>query len=248
MVDGVSFNDDRFKNYSNIGQFSAPSSAGSLFDGQFGFNQNNMFAGMSPLARAILNGEDIDIFEMMLNNMMQQAFLSQSMSQQNFLSAGSGSKKLNNNYNNYSVNPYSFNRNYNTKTDLTALNSLYNPKKGLTLASVAEQNAQQLGTMGWCLKGVRTGLEKAGLDCSQSMGGSAYQAVAALDNNPAFKRVDISKQDLSKLPAGCVVVWDKSSGNQHGHIAVTLGDGKEASDHVQNVSQRDVAHTVYVPV
>lgn len=141
-----------------------------------------------------------------------------------------------------------FDTNFNTKTDLPSLKNVYNPKLGNKLANIANQNAQSRGTKKLCLQGVRTTLEKAGLKENGSMGGSAFQADKVLSRNKNFKEVGVSRDDLKNLPAGCVVVWQPSDGHPHGHIAVTLGNGKEASDHVQNQIVRNTGYSVFVPV
>ena len=101
------------------------------------------------------------------------------------------------------------------------------------LAKVAEQTAESEGTVGKCLKGVNDTLEKVyGFRCSFE---GAYQAADALaEKTDKFKEVKVGDSDLSSLPAGAIVVWDKSSSHPYGHISVALGDGREASDHVQN--------------
>lgn len=101
------------------------------------------------------------------------------------------------------------------------------------LARVAESNARQVGTTGWCLREVNDSLEAAGYNIQRRP--SAYMVANDLANNPQFKEVT-PPADLSKLPAGAVVVWDRgnTANTQHGHISVALGNGMEASDHVQN--------------
>ena len=54
-----------------------------------------------------------------------------------------------------------------------------------------------------------------------------------LARDPDFKEVNVSRDQLAKLPRGAVVVWGKSGAKPYGHVSVALGDGREASDHVQ---------------
>jgi hypothetical protein len=45
--------------------------------------------------------------------------------------------------------------------------------------------------------------------------------------------VSVSSSDLASLPRGAVVVWGRSGAKPYGHVSVALGDGREASDHIQ---------------
>lgn len=104
-----------------------------------------------------------------------------------------------------------------------------------TLASAAESMASSMGTTGWCLKGVNNTLEQVyGFRLSYN---SAYQAIPDLQSRSDFVEVTNqykSASDLVNLPAGAIVVWENSSNHPHGHISIALGDGREASDHIQN--------------
>lgn len=140
-----------------------------------------------------------------------------------------------------------FTENYNTKTDMAELKG-YNPTYANALANIAEKNAKRTNGIGRCFRGVRESLEAAGLSKGEIRGQSAYQAADMLAEHNNFREVKgLSKEQLKALPAGCVMVWDKSRGHEHGHIAVTLGNGKEASDHVQKVCQRDADFRVFIP-
>ncbi|HIS53670.1 TPA: hypothetical protein IAA82_01805, partial [Candidatus Galligastranaerophilus gallistercoris] len=103
------------------------------------------------------------------------------------------------------------------------------------LASIAQATASSMGSTGWCLKGVNNALEKAyGFRLSYN---SAYQAIPALQSRSDFTEVTNqypSAQSLTNLPAGAIVVWENSSNHPHGHISIALGNGQEASDHIQS--------------
>lgn len=103
------------------------------------------------------------------------------------------------------------------------------------LAQIAQNTAASQNTTGWCLRGVNDSLEKAyGFRLSYN---SAYQAIPALQSRSDFTEVTnqyTSAQDLTNLPAGAIVVWENSSSHPHGHISIALGNGQEASDHIQN--------------
>lgn len=152
------------------------------------------------------------------------------------------------------------------KTDtskLPILKNVYNPELSKTLARIAYQNALATDTRGWCAKGVMDSLQRTGIDKNgNTRVAAAYQAVDKFkQHQDKFQRVNITdRNDLSKLPAGCIIVWNKSEGHPYGHITVTLGliqDPKnpknkyigEASDHVQPlITNRNADFAVYVPI
>ena len=95
------------------------------------------------------------------------------------------------------------------------------------IAHAAEANAKQNDTVGWCYREVADTLDKFGVHL---YGNSAYMAAPQLAKNDHFK--EVSTQNLKP---GTVLVFDRSAGHPHGHITVYLGNGKEASDHVQGL-------------
>lgn len=153
-----------------------------------------------------------------------------------------------------------FDNSYNTAIDskkfsdkrgLAELQKVYNPQLSKKLASIAHQNADRTSTLGWCAKGVMDSLQISGLDKKgETRVAAAWMAVNTLGNSKNFQRVNIeNKKDLINLPAGCIIVWNKSEGHPYGHITVTLGNGKEASDHVQDlITNRNAEFAVFVPV
>ncbi|MDO5437344.1 MAG: hypothetical protein Q4F80_04010 [bacterium] len=104
-----------------------------------------------------------------------------------------------------------------------------------SLAQIAQSTAASQNTTGWCLRGVNDSLEKAyGFRLSYN---SAYQAIPALQARSDFTEVTNqypNSQSLTNLPAGAIVVWENSGSHPHGHISIALGNGQEASDHIQN--------------
>lgn len=119
---------------------------------------------------------------------------------------------------------------------------------GKEMAKSAEAEATKRGTVGRCYAGVADALAKKGVNLT---GASAYMAADQLANNPKFKEVKMSADQLPSLPAGAVVVWGKTGASPHGHISVALGDGREASDHVapQMTSLRSAKNCrVFMPV
>lgn len=118
---------------------------------------------------------------------------------------------------------------------------------GRKLASIAQQEATNGDSQGgWCLRDVSRALSKVGINVS---GASAYMAADQLANNPKVKEIKASSSELSKLPPGAIVVWDKGPGHPHGHISIALGNGKEASDLVRNqITNYGTSFRVFVPV
>lgn len=121
---------------------------------------------------------------------------------------------------------------------------------GVKLARAAQRIATIRDTVGWCYSGVADAVAKAlGV---QLYGNSAYQASSILARSDDFEEVrSIRAKDLPKLPAGAVVVWGKTSVSPHGHISVALGNGNEASDHIDEQRTQLRGHTnfrVFMPV
>jgi hypothetical protein len=101
---------------------------------------------------------------------------------------------------------------------------------GRALAAEASRIATMRNTTGRCYAGVADAVDaKVGRFL---WGMSAYMAADQLAARPEFKEVNVSAQELSKLPAGAIVVWGKTDASPDGHISIALGDGREASDHI----------------
>jgi len=131
----------------------------------------------------------------------------------------------------------------------------YGPYVGATnegerLAQIARVTGGANGTRGKCLKGVNDTLQRAyGFRLSYP---SAYMAKQSLDKmTDRFVNVTHQYQPaskLSQLPPGAIVVWDKKPGHPHGHISISLGNGQEASDHIQKqITGYGSSYTVYMP-
>jgi hypothetical protein len=102
---------------------------------------------------------------------------------------------------------------------------------GGALATAARDVANSMGTTGWCYRGVKAAVARA--TGVQLQGGSAYQAADQLAGSGRFREISVSPDQLRQLPPGAVVVWGKTAASPHGHISVSLGNGQEASDHIQ---------------
>ena len=124
----------------------------------------------------------------------------------------------------------------------------YNSQAGQKIA----QSALTVdGTTGWCLKGVNDSLQRIyGKRLSYN---SAYQAIPELQSGSGmgahFKEVSVSRDELTSLPPGAIVVWEPNNGNPHGHISIALGDGRESSDHItKQMTGRDANFHVFIPI
>lgn len=93
-----------------------------------------------------------------------------------------------------------------------------------SIAGSAKRVASSMRSVGYCYRGVKRALKHAGVTLT---GSSAFMAKRQLESDSRFQKVA-----LSKLKVGDILVHGKSKAHPHGHIAVYLGNGKEASDHV----------------
>lgn len=140
---------------------------------------------------------------------------------------------------------------FNTNTNLSALKDVYNPKISNQLAQIAYDNATKADKHGKCAKYANNSIEDCGIvSKNETRTLHAYDVAKLLAKNENFSEVkDISRDDLDHLPAGCVIIWDKSAGHDDGHMTITLGDGREASDHIiDHIYKPDAAFRVFVPV
>jgi hypothetical protein len=124
--------------------------------------------------------------------------------------------------------------------------------KKLAGQSLAE-TAGRKSSIGYCARYVNNALEKAGLvDTDSTRKPSAYQLASVYENNPAFAKVEVSREELKNLPAGCIVVWQRGGGfgqafAKHGHVFITQGNGKATSDYLQDIKDYNTPFTVFVP-
>lgn len=93
-----------------------------------------------------------------------------------------------------------------------------------TIANSARGVAGSMGSVGYCFRGVKRALKRVGFVLT---GSEAYMAKQQLAEHPQFEEVE-----LDDLQIGDILVHGASRRHPHGHIAVYLGDNKEASDHV----------------
>ncbi len=119
--------------------------------------------------------------------------------------------------------------------------------RAATLASTARSMAQSMNTRGWCARGVANSLERMGLAVPRQP--SAYMYSNVLSRDPRFREVRVSQAQMRNLPPGAIIVHPsgyRGAGSPHGHIAVTLGNGMEASDHVRSLITSPNAR-VFIP-
>jgi len=129
-------------------------------------------------------------------------------------------------------------------TGAVSASSLNGTAWGASLANDAKNHAVT-GAGGWCYKYVAQALARHGVSVS---GASAYMAADQLATKKEFREVKVSQADLKKLPAGAIVVWNRGNGHQHGHISISLGDGREVSDLVRNqTTNYGTSYRVFLP-
>ena len=97
-----------------------------------------------------------------------------------------------------------------------------------------------------CCRFVKRALEDIALMPYQWVHACEMDARFREDEN--FREIDLDKvDDPTKLPAGCILIYDKNDGYSplHGHIAVTLGDGRTASDLIENNPKKKPSAAFY---
>lgn len=105
----------------------------------------------------------------------------------------------------------------------------YDRAFGQALAQEASREARSRGTVGSCYNAVADVIDRK-VD-KFLWGDHAYMAADQLAQRKDHFR-EVPANDLANLPAGAVVVWGKGN-SESGHISIALGDGREASDHIE---------------
>lgn len=100
---------------------------------------------------------------------------------------------------------------------------------GNRIATTARQVAAKTDTIGWCYAAVKSALQPLGVLLT---GGAAWMAQSQLQSDHRFKTVS-----AKYLQKGDILVHGKSNTHPWGHIAVYLGNNREASDHIQALIQ-----------
>lgn len=124
---------------------------------------------------------------------------------------------------------------------------VYDSLAGQTIAKNAIKVAKKLNTVGYCYRGVKAALLKSGTTLTGRCAYMGATQIAALDN---FQEITVKREDLGSLQPGSVVVWSKSKNTPYGHISIALGDGREASDHIERQFTKRGHSTfrVFIPV
>lgn len=139
-------------------------------------------------------------------------------------------------------------RNFNTNTNLPSLRDAgYNPTKAKRLAQEIAGISTENGFDNYCAKHVKESIAAAGLGAYKN--GHAYQMPQILADNKNFKEISAKGLNLSNLPAGCILVYDRGvSGysSEYGHTEITLGNGTAGSGGITH-NIRSGAR-VFVPV
>lgn len=134
------------------------------------------------------------------------------------------------------------------KTDLKNVAAIYNKDKGIKLANEALAGLSS-AQKGYCARAVKTAISDAGLGAYES--GNANDIPDILRRNNNFKEVKVNGSDLAKLPAGCVIAYDKGAAgysSKYGHVEIK-GDGNQAiSFYINNNIKPSDNVTVFVPV
>lgn len=135
-----------------------------------------------------------------------------------------------------------------TAKALPALETVnYNEDKAEKLTRAIASISRENGFRNRCAASVKRAIEAAGLGKYQS--GHGYQLADILSRNTNFREIFASGLDLSKLPAGCILVYDRGVAgysSRYGHTEITLGNGSAASDGItHNIKQ---GARVFVPV
>lgn len=122
----------------------------------------------------------------------------------------------------------------------------YNAFKGERLAKTALNHA--VGWKGYCAAYVKSSIQASNLGSYKY--GHAYQMPEILRNNPNFKEISPEGVDVSKLPAGCILVYDKGAqgyNKKYGHTEITTGDGRAVSDGITEHLYKKPSN-IFVPV
>ena len=125
--------------------------------------------------------------------------------------------------------------------------SSYNKKKAQKLANEIKKISSEGGFDNLCAKHVKDSIQNAGLGNYEK--GHAYQMNNILKNNKNFREISTKGLDLSKLPAGCILVYDRGVSNyssEYGHTEITLGNGTAASGGITHNIRAGAR--VYIPV
>ncbi len=133
----------------------------------------------------------------------------------------------------------------------------YNKKNGEALAKRIVEGLPAERKQALCAKYVKEAIRDVGL--GDYINGNGEYCKYILRSNSNFKETKVKGEDLSNLPAGCVIVYDahetctdKNGKTQKigkdGHVLITLGDKRGCSDVLEDeILKTDNAY-VFIPV
>lgn len=116
----------------------------------------------------------------------------------------------------------------------------------LAQSIVKDASSHTTNVGGLCLKNVGAVLRRQGIQCGPAP--AAHMVDDDLARSPKMREVRVSKDQLDKLPAGAVIVWEKGSGLPYGHISISMGNGKEWSGPLRNQMHLNTSYRVFLPV
>ena len=121
----------------------------------------------------------------------------------------------------------------------------YNSQAGKTLAEYALNNSHEPHNQ--CSGHVNRAIQAANLGIATNA--DAYEMIDVLNQNSNFKSIP-KDTDIKKLPAGCIVVYDKGVAgysDDFGHIEIAYGDGRGISDGITDEIKPNPS-AIYMPV
>jgi len=131
----------------------------------------------------------------------------------------------------------------------------YDPVFGGKAAQMARQTAAAMNTVNRCAEGFEISFKKM---TGIAITGHAYQVKQQMDRNKLYRQVQVTDEEMKNLPPGYVVVHDRNLsytgpglGGKYGHVSMSLGNGMEASDHIQKQMVNHYAggkRYVYMPI
>ncbi len=134
------------------------------------------------------------------------------------------------------------------KKSITINGIEYNKKNGEMLAKRIIEGLPEHRNYPLCARYVKQAIRDVGL--GPYINGNGEYCKYILRANPNFKETKIAGKNLSKLPAGCIIVYDRFDAGygKDGHVEITLGDGRACSDIItEEIEPSDNAY-VFIPI
>ncbi len=107
------------------------------------------------------------------------------------------------------------------------------------IAKSAYHTATEMNTKGACAAGVGKALRDIGIDVARMSSKDPSSPSAFYMADILEERDDFEEVDYDNKQPGDVLVFGPTDSKVHGHTTVYLGDGQEASDHVQALVNGD---------